>query len=151
MKHALSIGAFVGGMLAVGFWAAALRSLDVLDQQRIAAAEAAAVAANADALPAASFRIAAGSDERARAMIAATLRRRAAAGGLLIERLVAESPVTPAIARLSVTVSGPEKGVLTLADAIEREEGGVRWHRWRIESPSAGTARLTGTLAVAWR
>jgi hypothetical protein len=151
MSRPVVIGALTGLAAAAGLWAAALDALSTLDTLRAAAASDAAAIAGADALPAAAFRVSAGGAAAAQKSVARRIRRGAAAGGLLVERLAAAAPVAPGIARLSVGMSGSEKAVLTLADAIEREGTGIRWRRWRIEPVSPGTLRLSGEAAIAWR
>lgn len=150
MSRPILIGALTGGALAIAIWPSAQDALARYDVARVAAAQDQA-AAGIDRLPVATFRLVAGSAPRAQAIAAARLRNAARAGGVLIERLAPMPPLGPGIARVGLTISGSEKAVLTLADAMERGGRGMRLRGWKIEALPGGAVRLSGELAAAWR
>lgn len=76
--------------------------------------------------------------------------RLARGGGVLVEAIAPLETQAPLMA-LSLRVSGPEKAVLALADAIERERPLLRFRSWRIEPAEGGGVRLSGVLAGATR
>lgn len=80
--------------------------------------------------------------------LAANLRERARSGGLLVEE-VTDVSAPGRLVVLRLRISGPEKAVLALADAIERDTPLVRLRGWRLTG-IAGGVRLTGE-AVAVR
>lgn len=82
--------------------------------------------------------------------IAERVRRLAASGGVLVETARASEP-GPGLAGLSVRVSGPEKAVIALADAVERDAPLVRFHHWRATAIADGKLRIDGELVAAWR
>lgn len=88
------------------------------------------------------------------ATAAATARQRverlARGGGVLVEAVAPISSRPPLLA-LSLRVSGPEKAVLALADAIERERPLLRFRNWRIDPAEGGGVRLSGVLVGATR
>lgn len=82
-------------------------------------------------------------------MLAAELRARARAGGVLVER--AEALAAPeGLATLAVRLSGSERAVLALADGFERGTPLARWRSWRLAAAGQGV-RLDGELVAPWR
>ncbi|HTG38663.1 hypothetical protein [Sphingomonas sp.] len=150
MRRPVLAGAAVGMALSVVAWLLMLESLTLLDQRRVTAAGAAA-ATTMDAAPDAPFRMRAGTQGAAQRAVATRLRRDAAANAVLVERIAGASPLGPGLARINVELSGSEKAVLIVADAIEREQPGVRWREWRLAAVSGGAVRLSGDVAIAWR
>lgn len=143
------IGGGIGLVLAALAWSGAADSLARLDAARAMAADARAAAAPVDRLADAAWRRRARSATAALSAVAIDARRRAQANGVLVERAVAAAPDGPGLARLDLSLSGPEKAVLTVADAIEREGAGTRWAAWRLTAAPGGV-RLSGSVAVAW-
>lgn len=78
------------------------------------------------------------------------IERLAQAGGVLVETLAPASAPPPLIG-LRVRLSGPEKAVLALADAIEREQPVLRFRAWRMVPAEGGGVRLSGELVGAVR
>ncbi|PCD03705.1 hypothetical protein COC42_04960 [Sphingomonas spermidinifaciens] len=150
MSRAVWIGGGAGLALAALAWSGAGDALARLDAARAIAADARAEAAPIDRLADAPWRLQAPSARAAAAAVAARIRDGAKRNGVLVERAGAGAPVGPGLARLDLSLSGPEKAVLAVADAIERESRGARWERWRLEA-TAGGVRLSGSVAVAWR
>lgn len=74
--------------------------------------------------------------------------RLARGGGVLVEAIGPVAEPAPLVA-LSLQLSGPEKAVLALADAIERERPLLRFQRWRIQPAEGGGVRLRGVLVGA--
>ncbi len=89
-----------------------------------------------------------------RAGAAQALRKRveqlAHGGGVLIEAM-APAPGPAQLVLLDLRISGPEKAVLALADAVERERPMARFRAWRIEPAEGGGVRLRGVLVGAVR
>ncbi len=150
MNRGLLIGGAAGVLLSLVPWWTAYRNLDSLDLARTLAAREAARDGPADRLADAPWRLAAGSAGAAQALTARRVRVAAKANGVLIETLKAAEPIGPGIARVELSMSGPEKAVLTLGDAVERGGRGVRWENWELAAVPGGV-RLTGTVAIAWR
>lgn len=74
-------------------------------------------------------------------LLAANIRERARGGGVLVEEVTDVSgPGRLAVLRLRL--SGPEKAVLALADALERDAPLVRLRNWRLAAIEGGV-RLT--------
>lgn len=83
------------------------------------------------------------------ARVAAELRARARAGGVLVER--AEPLAAPeGLVTLEVRLSGSERAVLALADGLERGQPLARWRRWSV-APAGTGLRLDGELLAPWR
>ncbi|WP_294258295.1 hypothetical protein [uncultured Sphingomonas sp.] len=76
--------------------------------------------------------------------------RLAHGGGVLVEALAPAAQPAPLV-MVELRVSGPEKAVLALADAIERERPLLRFHSWRVEAVAGGGVRLSGVLVGAVR
>lgn len=150
MNRALLIGGAAGMLLSLVPWWSAFRTLDSLDAARRIAAREEARAGPADRLSGASWRLAAGSAGAAQAATARRVRAAAKANGVLVETLKSAEPIGPGIARIELSMSGPEKAVLTLGDAVERGGRGVRWENWELAAVPGGV-RLMGTVAIAWR
>lgn len=80
-------------------------------------------------------------------LLAARIRGRAHDAGVLVEEIVGQGKGALITVRLSV--SGTEKAVVAVADALERDTPLLRFRRWAI-APIEGGVRLTGE-AVAVR
>lgn len=66
------------------------------------------------------------------------------------EASVAQAPA--GVAALRIRVSGAEKAVIALADALERGRPLMRMRNWRIEPiPEGGGIRLIGEVVAAWQ
>lgn len=74
--------------------------------------------------------------------LVAQIRERARSGGVLVEEA---TPVRGegALIAIRLRISGPEKAVIALADALEREAPLVRLRGWRIAAIEGGV-RLSG-------
>lgn len=84
------------------------------------------------------------------AVIRARIERLAHGGGVLVEAIEPTPAPTPLV-MLALRISGPEKAVLALADAVERERPLLRFRSWRIEPAEGGGIRLRGVLVGAAR
>jgi len=71
-------------------------------------------------------------------------------GGVLVEETSA-ARAPEGVAALRIRVSGAEKAVVALADALERTRPLMRLRSWRVEPVTGGGVRLIGELAGAWR
>jgi hypothetical protein len=80
--------------------------------------------------------------------LAATIRERARSGGVLVEEASDVSPPGRLVI-VRLRLSGPEKAVVALADALERDAPLIRLRGWRLAGIEGGV-RLTGE-AVAVR
>ncbi|MDG2533976.1 hypothetical protein P6144_09990 [Sphingomonas sp. HITSZ_GF] len=90
-------------------------------------------------------------DEAAgRAAIMLRVRALAQAGGVLVEEQSA-APAPAGVVALRIRVSGAEKAVVALADALERGKPLMRLRGWRIEPIPGGGVRLIGEVVAAWR
>jgi hypothetical protein len=90
-------------------------------------------------------------DEAAgRAAILLRVRALAQAGGVLVEEM-AVAPAPAGVVALRIRVSGAEKAVVALADALERGKPLMRMRSWRIEPIPGGGVRLIGEVVAAWR
>ncbi|MBX3564079.1 MAG: hypothetical protein KF730_05815 [Sphingomonas sp.] len=74
----------------------------------------------------------------------------AKAGGVLVEETSAAT-AAPGLAALRIRVSGAEKAVVALADALERAGPLTRLRRWRLDPVPGGGVRLTADMVAAWR
>ncbi|MBQ1496809.1 MAG: hypothetical protein IIZ38_00700 [Sphingomonas sp.] len=85
-----------------------------------------------------------------RAAILSRVRALARSGGVLVEE--ASTAQAPAgVAALRIRVSGAEKAVVALADALERGRPLMRMRSWRIEPIPEGGVRLIGEVVAAWQ
>jgi hypothetical protein len=82
------------------------------------------------------------------ASFAANVRERARSGGVLVEEITNVSP-SGRLVVLRLSLSGPEKAVVALADSLERDTPLVRLRGWKLAGIQSGV-RLTGE-AVAVR
>ena len=82
------------------------------------------------------------------AALAARIRATAKQGGVLVE--AAEARTGRDLATVRLRLSGPEKAVIALADALERGKPLVRFRAWRMDALDGGNVRLGGE-AVAVR
>lgn len=85
----------------------------------------------------------------ARAAIMNRLQTLAKASGVLVEETNAVD-VPPGLGALRIRVSGAEKAVVALADALERGRPLIRLRGWQLV-PIPGGVRLTGEAVGAWR
>lgn len=74
----------------------------------------------------------------------------ARAGGVLVEELQPVAEPAPLVG-VRLRVSGPEKAVVALADALERELPLLRFRSWRLVPAEGGGVRLAGELVGATR
>ena len=81
--------------------------------------------------------------------LVAQIRERAKAGGVLVEEAAPQASGSLAVVR--VRLSGPEKSVIALVDAIERGQPLVRLRGWRLAALTGGGVRLTGEAVAARR
>lgn len=147
----LALGTAAGLVAGLLLAPAAQSALDRLATARAAHARLLAEQAATPAAPplAPALILAADDGAAARARIMARVRGLAQTGGLLVEGTSAgTAPAQLAVVR--IRVSGAEKAVLALADALERERPLIRLRSWRIE-PIPGGVRLTGEAIAAWR
>lgn len=86
----------------------------------------------------------------ASAAVRARIDRLARGGGVLVESVTPAVAPAP-LALVDLRLSGPEKAVLALVDALERERPLVRFRAWRIVPAEGGGVRLSGTLVGAVR
>lgn len=86
-----------------------------------------------------------------RAAIQQRVRGLAQAGGVLVEEMsVAQAPA--GVAALRIRLSGAEKAVVALTDALERGKPLMRLRTWRVEPITEGDGvRLTGEVVAAWQ
>ncbi|WP_137863412.1 MULTISPECIES: hypothetical protein [unclassified Sphingomonas] len=85
-----------------------------------------------------------------RAAILARVHALARSGGVLVEE-ASVAPVPAGVAALRIRVSGAEKAVVVLADALERGRPLMRMRSWRIEPIPEGGVRLIGEVVAAWQ
>ena len=142
------------GLLAVLLLAPATGN--ALGKLAAARAEQARVVSLAAAPPAAPALLAPGLAIRAadaaaaRAAMMNRLQALAKSGGVLVEETnAARAP--EGVAALRIRVSGAEKAVVALADALERDHPLTRLRSWRIEPVAGGGVRLIGDLVAAWQ
>ncbi|WP_313537977.1 hypothetical protein [Sphingomonas sp.] len=86
----------------------------------------------------------------ATAAIRGRVERLAHGGGVLVETVLPTAAPAPLV-MVQLRVSGPEKAVLALADAIERDRPLLRFRSWRVEAAEGGGVRLSGVLVGALR
>jgi hypothetical protein len=87
----------------------------------------------------------------ARAAILLRVRGLAQSGGVLVEE-ASIAPAPDGVVALRIRLSGPEKAVIALTDALERGKPLMRLRTWRIEplTESEGV-RLIGEVVAAWQ
>ncbi len=83
--------------------------------------------------------------------LARRIREQARAGGVLVEALADLPAPGGGLAAVRFTASGTEKGVLALADAIERQPPVARLALWRISALPGGQLRLEAEAVAPWR
>jgi len=72
-------------------------------------------------------------------------------GGVLVEE-IATAPAPGGVVALRIRISGAEKAVVALTDALERGKPLMRLRSWRIEPiPEGGGVRLIGEVVAAWQ
>ncbi|KTF68409.1 hypothetical protein ACNFJ7_07335 [Sphingomonas sp. HT-1] len=126
--------------MAIGALSKARLEKAIVAGKAAAPIEAAAVMSPALAFPAA----------QAEAMIAARIERLARSGGVLVEAM-APANARPPLVIITLRLSGPEKAVVALADAIERERPVLRFRSWRMVPAEGGGVRLSAELIGAVR
>ncbi len=140
------IGLLLAALLAP-WTGAALGALAAARAARAAAAaSAAAPAVRPDIVPPDLAFARAGAERVLRARV----ERLAHGGGVLIEAMN-PAAAAPPLVQLEVRISGPEKAVLALVDAVERERPMARFRAWRIDPAEGGSVRLRGVLVGAVR
>lgn len=147
----IAIGAGAGVLAALLLAPATGTALGRLSAARADHARLAALAATPAATPALlapGLAIRSGDAAGARGAMMTRIQGLAKAGGVLVEETsAARAPA--GVAALRVRVSGAEKAVLALADALERGQPMMRFRNWRVE-PVPGGVRLIGDLVAAW-
>lgn len=144
------IGAgLVLALLVLPYTGAALGRLSNARAERDALAALAKVPAANRAILAPGLAIPARDAAAGRAAILARVQALAKAGGVLVEE-VAAVDAPPGLAVLRIRVSGAEKAVVALADALERGRPLVRLRSWQLV-PIPGGVRLNGEAVAAWR
>ncbi len=149
----LAIGAGAGLLAALLLAPAAGTALGKLATARVEHARLAAVAASpaANLYPLAPDLMLRAADlAAARAVMMIRVQSLARAGGVLVEETSAV-PAVEGLAVLRIRISGAEKAVIVLADALERARPLTRLRRWRLDPVPGGGVRLRGDLVAAWR
>lgn len=148
LVYGVGVG-LVLALLIAPFTGSALGTLATSRSERDALAAAAKAPAGDAAVVAPGLAITAPDAAAGRAAIKGRLETLAKAGGVLVEE---SSPLDmpPGLAGLRVRVSGAEKAVVALADALERGRPLIRLRSWQIV-PIPGGVRLTGEAVAAWR
>lgn len=147
---AYGIGLGLVAALAVSpFTGTALGKLSVARAERDALRSAAAMPAANVAIVAPGLAVPAKDGAAGRAAILARVQALAKAGGVLVEEANAIE-LAPGLAGLRIRVSGSEKAVVALADALERGRPLVRLRGWQLV-PIEGGVRLTGEAVAAWQ
>ncbi|RYY29434.1 MAG: hypothetical protein EOP62_00930 [Sphingomonadales bacterium] len=149
----LAIGAGAGLVAALLLAPATGDALGTLSKLRTEHARLAAIAASPPANPqllTPGLEIKAADIAAARAAMMQRVQGLAKAGGVLVEETSAV-PAAPGLAALRIRISGAEKAVITLADAVERTKPLMRLRRWRLDPVPGGGVRLTGDLVGAWQ
>ncbi|MFZ5746579.1 MAG: hypothetical protein ACOY45_02850 [Pseudomonadota bacterium] len=153
-RHPVMIGAGAGLLLALAVAPMVGTALGMLARARAAhaalAAAHAALARPPVPLVAADAAIPATDDRAAREWAAARIREQARAGGVLAEE-VAPLRAPDGLVAVRLRLSGPEKAVVAMADALERGAPLMRLREWRIEPAGGGAVRLTGVVLGARR
>jgi hypothetical protein len=139
----LIAGAGAGLLLALLLAPATGTALGTLATARAERAKA-AVAAAAPEAPAAAL-VAPGLASGSPGALEARIRQKAREGGVLVEQFGASSSGALILAR--VRLSGAEKAVVALADALERGTPLMRLRSWRLE-PVAGGVRLSAEIVA---
>jgi hypothetical protein len=143
----LAIGAGAGLVLMLALAPVTGTALGKLSAARAELARQQAAATGPEPQPAALVvpALASGGDP---ASLAARIRDRAHNAGVLVEEIKLTQG-KGALIKARISVSGTEKAVVALADALERSTPLLRFRGWRI-APIAGGLRLTGD-AIAVR
>jgi hypothetical protein len=148
----LAYGIALGLMLALltaPFAGTALGELSVARAERDALAADAKAPPETIAVVVPGLAIPARDAAAARAAILNRVQALAKAGGVLVEETNAVA-VPPGLAALRIRLSGPEKAVVALADALERGRPLIRLRSWQLV-PIPGGVRLTGEAVAAWQ
>jgi hypothetical protein len=143
------VSGLVLALLVAPFAGTALGRLATARAQRDAAVAHAATPAPAAAILAPGLGLSERGAAAGRAAILARIQVLAKAGGVLVEESgAAKAP--PGLVALRIRVSGAEKAVVALADALERGRPLVRLRSWQVV-PIPGGVRLTGEAVAAWQ
>ncbi|MBC9032514.1 hypothetical protein IAG41_08935 [Sphingomonas sp. JC676] len=148
----LAYGAALGLVLALliaPFAGTALGKLSVARAERDALAAAAKAPPGNVAVVAPGLAMPVQDAAAARASIMNRVQALAKAGGVLVEESSAVE-VPSGLAMLRIRVSGAEKAVVALADALERGRPLIRLRSWQLV-PIPGGVRLTGEAVAAWQ
>lgn len=153
MNRATGIAGGTAAALALALLAVpVLNAIDRLGTARRSAATALAARPSGPppALVASDWRTPGGNSIAAGRSTAARIRALAARDGVLVEEA---EPVamTGGLARVRLRLSGNEKAVIALIDAIERERPLTRMATWQSEALGDGGMRLSGEAVAAWR
>lgn len=149
----LAIGVGAGLLAALLLAPATGTALGKLAQARAEHARLAAIAASPAAeqpLLAPGLEIRAADIAAARAAMMNRVQALARTGGVLVEETSAV-PAAAGLAALRIRVSGAEKAVIALGDALERARPLTRLRRWRLDPLPGGGVRLTADLVAAWQ
>lgn len=151
MGVALGLG---GGALAAALLTPpAIESVRALwlvrDARATLAAQAAAPVKISKLVVAPGLAIRARDGDSAARLLAADVRAGAARAGVLVEALVPAAP-RPGIVTLKMRLSGSEKAVIAMIDAVERGTPLARFRDWRMSALAGGGVRVEGELVAAW-
>ena len=151
----VAAGVIGGGVLAALVAWPALTASSELQQRR---AEAGRLAAQSKSMATPSAMLVgetralmASNRAAAERQIARSLMAQAKAGGLLIEAVSRGKAPGEHLIAVRFRLSGAEKGVLAIVDAVESDRPVMRLSEWRIEALADGDVRLTATVVAPWR
>ena len=147
----VALGAFAGLAAAAALTplaADAMRDLRAARVTRATLASLAAGPAPTRAIVVDGAAIVAPSAAAAADQLAARLRAGAGRGGLLVEQAAAVP--SPALARVTLRVSGSEDAVIAFADAVERARPTMRFAAWTAEAQGRRVT-LSGEVVAPWR
>lgn len=155
MRSAVPVGLAVGGALAVLLaWPAADAWFDLADARGEAAVLARATAAPAPA-PAPLIErdraLRAADAAAARGALAGAIRALAQRQSLLVEEVAPAAAPGDRLAAVRFSLSGSEKAVLAMVEALEGDRPLARLRDMDLESLPDGSLRLSGTLVAPWR
>lgn len=86
----------------------------------------------------------------ARATLAQAVHRAARGQALLVEELAPAPAIGPRTVAVRLSVSGGDKGVLAVLDALEGAAPAARFQAVSVEALADGGLRLKGTWVAAW-
>ncbi|MHA6720815.1 hypothetical protein ACX40Y_15375 [Sphingomonas sp. RS6] len=145
----------LGGGIALALllvpWAmGGVRELNAARTARADLAALAARPAEATSLLPGALALPGGDAGKAQRQMAARLQALARGGGVLVEAIEPVAAPAP-MAMLRVRLSGGDKAVIALADAIVRERPLMRFQTWRIAPAEGGGVRLSGEIVAVRR